>query len=68
MDSKGTGIQWTSGRSMEYIQIIWHCSLTLSTHTASVGMRINKNKTTIMKVKTVSPQTVMLTYDHIGEV
>jgi len=35
---------------------------------ASVGLRMNKDKTNILKVKTVSTQTVRLASGHIGEV
>ena len=58
---------------------MWSRTLTLSTTykrkfdawmkvAASVGLRMNKDKTNILKVKTVSPQTVRLASGHIGEV
>jgi len=81
MDGKGTGIHWVSGRSLEDLQYAHDLALLshsfyhiqgktecLEEMAATVGLRINKNKTKLMKVKTVSPQRFTLTKGPIEEV
>jgi len=58
------------------MQMIWHCCLTLYDHVqektrclsgmaATVVLRINQDKTKLMKMKTVSRRRVMLTKGQV---
>jgi len=81
MDGKGTGIHWISGRSLEDLEfahdlaMLYHFfdhiqqkTRCLEEVAATVGLIINKDKTELMKVKTVSTQRVILTKGPIEDV
>ena len=81
MDGKSTGIHRISGRSLKDLE--YADDLALLSHSfghiqektrcleetaATVDLRINKDKTKLIKVKALSPQAVMLTKGPIAEV
>jgi len=78
---KGTGIQWTSEKNLEHLELADDLALLshsvnniqvktqdLEASAALVGLRVNKDKTKIMKVKTDSSQVVILANGSIDEV
>ena len=81
MDGKGKGIQWTSEKNLENLEFADDLALlshsvndmqvktqNLEASAALVGLRVNKDKTKIMKVKTESSQAVTLANGSIDEV
>jgi len=81
LEGKGTGIQWISGKSLEDLEyaddlaLLSYSPSQMQVKTKSleeiamlVELRVNKDKTKIMKVKTDSSQTVTLANGSIEEI